>query len=178
MNNPALFRLPARLIRKHGTRDPFILAEKAGIHVMIRDFKSQKGAFSLILNVPFIFINGNMSEEMQRIVCAHELGHALLHRKLCRERANMAFYEMEMFNLKDTTEYEANLFAANLLIDTDELKDMIYQGYDIVSIASAMNVNVNLLAIKITEAKFDGVTVPFIPKKNFLGTIEDSAGSV
>ena len=74
----------------------------------------------------------------------------------------MAFYEMEMFNLKDTTEYEANLFAANLLIDTDELKDMIYQGYDIVSIASAMNVNVNLIAIKIVETKFDGVTAPFM----------------
>ena len=86
--------------------------------------------------------------------------------------------EWELFDIKDRTEYEANLFLANLLIDTGELKEMIYAGYDIVRIASVLEVNVNLVALKTAETKFDGVEVPFIPKKNFLGSITDRADSI
>ena len=79
MTNQDTYRIPARIIRKIGTRNPFVLAKELGVHVMMRnDFDRQKGAFAMVLNVPFIFINANLSKEMQRIVCAHELGHAML----------------------------------------------------------------------------------------------------
>ena len=59
------------------------------------------------------------------------------------------------------------------------LNELIYQGYDIVSIASFFEVNVNLVAIKVAaEIKSDDVRVPFIPRKNFLGTIDDRADSI
>ena len=84
MKNPAANLIPSKLISRYGTRDPFRICREKGIEVMFRDdFTGQKGAFSLMLNVPFIFINNNLSDEMKRIVCAHELGHAMLHRKLC-----------------------------------------------------------------------------------------------
>ena len=67
MTNQDTYLIPARIIRKTGTRNPFILAKELGVHVMMRnDFDRQKGAFAMVLNVPFIFINANLSKEMQR----------------------------------------------------------------------------------------------------------------
>ena len=68
MDNRA-FSLPRQLIRRFETRDPFEIAEKMGITVLIRsDFNRQKGAFAVIGNISFIFINGRLSEYMQRLV--------------------------------------------------------------------------------------------------------------
>ena len=182
MKNPAANLIPSKLISRYGTRDPFRICPEKGIEVMFRDdFTGQKGAFSLMLNVPFIFINNNLSDEMKRIVCAHELGHAMLHRKLCRQRKNQTIYEYEIFDIRSSTEYEANIFAANLLIDEHEMNEYMSYGYDIVQTARAMNLNVNLLLIKLHEMKDNEAllyTLPDLPKRNFLGTIGDNAGEL
>ena len=199
MKNPAANLIPSKLISRYGTRDPFRICREKGIEVMFRDdFTGQKGAFSLMLNVPFIFINNNLSDEMKRIVCAHELGHAMLHRKLCRQRKNQTIYEYEIFDIRSSTEYEANIFAANLLIDEREMNEYMSYGYDIVQTARAMNLNVNLLLIKLHEMKDNEAllytlpdlphemkdneallyTLPDLPKRNFLGTIGDNAGEL
>jgi Zn-dependent peptidase ImmA (M78 family) len=182
MKNPAANLIPSKLISRYGTRDPFRICREKGIEVMFRDdFTGQKGAFSLMLNVPFIFINNNLSDEMKRIVCAHELGHAMLHRKLCRQRKNQTIYEYEIFDIRNSTEYEANIFAANLLIDEREMNEYMSYGYDIVQTARAMNLNVNLLLIKLHEMKDNEAllyTLPDLPKRNFLGTIGDNAGEL
>ena len=182
MKNPAANLIPSKLISRYGTRDPFRICREKGIEIMYRDdFIGQKGAFSLMLNVPFIFINNNLSDEMKRIVCAHELGHAMLHRKLCRQRKNQTIYEYEIFDIRSSTEYEANIFAANLLIDEREMNEYMSYGYDIVQTARAMNLNVNLLLIKLHEMKDNEAllyTLPDLPKRNFLGTIGDNAGEL
>lgn len=182
MKNPAVNLIPTKLISRYGTRDPFRICREKGIEVMFRDdFTGQKGAFSLMLNIPFIFINNNLSDEMKRIVCAHELGHAMLHRKLCRQRKNQTIYEYEIFDIRSSTEYEANIFAANLLIDEREMNEYMSYGYDIVQTARAMNLNVNLLLIKLHEMKDNEAllyTLPDLPKRNFLGTIGDNAGEL
>jgi Zn-dependent peptidase ImmA (M78 family) len=182
MKNPAANLIPSKLISRYGTRDPFRICREKGIEVMFRDdFTGQKGAFSLMLNVPFIFINNNLSDEMKRIVCAHELGHAMLHRKLCRQRKNQTIYEYEIFDIRSSTEYEANIFVANLLIDEREMNEYMSYGYDIVQTARAMNLNVNLLLIKLHEMKDNEAllyTLPDLPKRNFLGTIGDNAGEL
>ena len=49
---------------------------------------------------------------MQRTVCAHELGHAVLH-----THANTPFLRKNTFFSVDKLEIEANTFAALLLID-------------------------------------------------------------
>ena len=182
MKNPAANLIPSKLISRYGTRDPFRICREKGIEIMYRDdFIGQKGAFSLMLNVPFIFINNNLSDEMKRIVCAHELGHAMLHRKLCRQRKNQTIYEYEIFDIRNSTEYEANIFAANLLIDEREMNEYMSYGYDIVQTARAMNLNVNLLLIKLHEMKDNEAllyTLPDLPKRNFLVTIGDNAGEL
>ena len=100
--------LPGRLARKYKSNDPFEIAEALDIEVLERsDFKRQKGAFKVILNNSFIFINANLSDEMKRLVCAHELGHALLHRSLGKSETGLM--EFELFDITSTTEYEARV---------------------------------------------------------------------
>ncbi len=172
MNNE-LFSLPGKLKKKYGTSDPFRLAEYLGFVVKFLDLKGTKGFCKKILNNYFIFINVNMSEEMQCMCCAHEIGHILLHKNYLSTPEYLM--HMELFDMRNRTEYEANLFAANLLIDDDELLRQIHAGHDIVATASSFGVNVNMLALKLAEMKKAGipVNVPFTPDRRFLGKIED-----
>ena len=142
--------MPRRLIRKFKCNDPFELAEALDIDVMERaDFKRQKGAFKVILNDSFIFINANLSDEMKRLVCAHELGHDQLHRSLAK---NNAIQEFMLYDMRSTPEYEANIVASEILLDTDEILEYIFH-YDYTSeqIARVMETDINLVALKIAH---------------------------
>lgn len=133
------FSIARKLIRKFKTRDPFAIARELGIEVLLRnDFKRQKGVFKVIANNAFIFINANLSEEMQALVCAHELGHALLHRSLGLQAG---LVEFEVFNITTQCEYDANVFAAALLLDDQELLETARDGYDVVQTARIMGTN-------------------------------------
>lgn len=59
-----------------------------------------------------------MDSPLFRVIVAHELGHALLHRK-----ENCAFIKNKTFLLTSGIEREANLFAAHLLIDNEMLQE-------------------------------------------------------
>lgn len=170
--------LPGSLIRKFRTRDPFQIASKLNITVKYISTKKQKGFCKIILNRKFIFINRNMSEQMQKMVCAHELGHLLLHRQILTEKSFLLDYEL--FDIRNDTEYEANVFAADLLIDEEDLSELTLAQTDIISAASALDVNVNLLMIKLIEMQKAGSVfhIPFTPDRKFLGRIADKADSL
>jgi Zn-dependent peptidase ImmA (M78 family) len=170
--------LPSSLVRRFHTRDPFQIAAGLDISVRYISTKRQKGFAKIILNRKFIFLNQNMSEQMQRMTCAHELGHLLLHRDVLTQKKFLLEYEL--FDIQNDTEYEANVFAANLLIDEDELYELLETGADPVSAASALNINVNLLMIKFIEMRKagSGFRIPFTPDRKFLGRIADKADSL
>lgn len=80
-------------------------------------------------------------------------------------------------NITNTTEYEANLFAASLLLDETIIEELISDGYDIVQIARQLGTNVNLLLLKLQQMNDDNrLRLPDMPDRNFLGTITDDAG--
>ena len=162
------------LAARYGTRDPFKIAGFLDISVKYISTRRQKGFSKIIDGCPFIFINRNMSEQMRRMTCAHELGHILLHRGILTDRSFLLEYEL--FDIQNRTEYEANAFAASLLIDRTELYELLSEESDLVSAASALDVNVNLLMIRMIE---DGLVqsraLPFLPDRKFLGKIRDAA---
>ena len=69
--------------------DPVALAE--AMHVRVRYFPlGDLRGFYLVLNdIPFIAIDRDIPEALQRVVCAHELGHHLLH----HEEASRGFFD-------------------------------------------------------------------------------------
>ena len=68
---------------------------------------------------------------------------------------------MEIFDITDVRELEANQFAANILIDDEELLVLLKEGYDVVRIASLLNVNVNMLMVKLLTMNKTGITLMF-----------------
>lgn len=113
-----------RLIRYYekttGSRDPMTIAKYIGIGVVIMPLGNIAGNYKLINRKRWIFINSNIPTESPffRVVMAHELGHALLHRK-----ESCAFITSKTLLLTTGIEKEANGFAAELLITAELLQD-------------------------------------------------------
>ncbi len=117
-----------RLIRYYerivGSRDPVRIAEYAGIRIAIIPLGEISGNYILIKRKRWIFVNDSIPKDSPifKVIVAHELGHAFLHRK-----ENCAFIKNRTLLLTSGIEREANLFAAYLLITDDMLAD--YAGY-------------------------------------------------
>ncbi len=146
--------LVASLCKRHGTRDPALLAERMGIHIYETELSRLKGMYRVILRRRCIFINANLDEDTRRLVLAHEIGHDCLHRDLAKGNGLQEFMLLDM---TARPEYEANCFAAALLLPDAEITELIYQyGYNAAQIASAMRTNVNLVALKIDSLRLRG----------------------
>ena len=158
-----------RLVRQHGTRDPFIIAKALNIHVIFDyDFKALKGMYKVIQRSRFIFINGNMSRRDQKTVCAHELGHDRFHRHFAKSGV---LQEFMLYDMKTRPEYEANIFASELLINDADILELVKEGRDICYIAAELGEDINLVLIKLDELRKQGydLKVPYRPQSDFLG---------
>ena len=57
-----------------------------------------------------------------------------------------------LYDMTRKPEYEANIVAAEILLDTDELLEYIYDyGYSSEQIAEAMQTDINLVALKVAH---------------------------
>ncbi|MEH7050594.1 ImmA/IrrE family metallo-endopeptidase [Bacillus pseudomycoides] len=103
------------IVAKYQTIDPFEIARQKNITVLYADLGNTLGFYNTYKRFKFIHINNQIDETIQRFVCAHELGHAVLHPK-----ANTPFLHNKTFFSVDRLEIEANTFAVELLL-TDEM---------------------------------------------------------
>lgn len=104
-----------KTVKKHGTTNPFEIAKRKDIIVLFEDLGNTLGFYNTYKRFKFIHINNKINETTQQFVCAHELGHAVLHPK-----ANTPFLRNQTFFSVDRLEIEANTFAVELLL-TDEM---------------------------------------------------------
>lgn len=106
------------LKQDYNTADPFELCEQMEIDVLfVRLPMHIKGFYCNIADCRIVYINNRLGESERRVVCAHELGHALLHTEL-----NIMFIN-HYTNLKTARyEQEADYFSACLLIDNSLLE--------------------------------------------------------
>lgn len=111
-------KLVSSYVRKYDTRNPFKLAEYLNIQVQIGNLGSCSGCYMFLKNHRCIFLNENLDERERTVVMAHELGHAIMHRK-----ENCYFIRNKTFLLTSKNEIEANSFAAELLISDDILEE-------------------------------------------------------
>lgn len=114
-------RLVARYVRRFNTTDPFEIADRLGVLYQIGNCKNA-GCYMFLKNHRYIFLSNQLEDSELRLVMAHELGHALLDRKI-----NCYFIRNKTLLSNSRLEHRANLFAAYLLISNDLLKE--YVGY-------------------------------------------------
>ncbi|MFL2104173.1 ImmA/IrrE family metallo-endopeptidase [Mycobacteroides abscessus] len=106
------------LVKKHDSRDPFIIAKELGIHIIFEPLGKINGYFNIMLDEKFIHINENMDEHQQMFTASHELGHALLHSDI-----NAMFLVENTYLSISEFENEANAFAIQLLISDDMVEE-------------------------------------------------------
>lgn len=104
------------LEKKYGTRDPYKLCKRLKINIIYMDLGEIKGIYKKVVTNKFIVINENLDRFCQKVVLAHELGHAVLH----HSKEIQALKDYDLFpRFSNQIEVEANTFAAELLIDGD-----------------------------------------------------------
>lgn len=159
MKSPCIYTLGDKLIRQCDTRDPFLIADQLGIHILFGDdFSPLKGMYRVIKRNRFIFINQNLNEPIQRLVCAHEVAHDQLHRPLGMSNG---LQEFTFYDMTSQPEYEANIVAADILLDSDEILEYIYiYHFSVDQIARAMYTDPNLVALKIRSLNHKGHSIP------------------
>lgn len=144
-----IYKKANSLVKQFGTNDPYGIAEGLGIIVDdTSDLNSLLGVFTYKWKHRIIMLHTRLCGHLRIMTGAHELGHAVLH---IDEAKQGALKEFSMFKLKTKTEYEANAFAAHLLIDDDDLLELAYSGYTVEQMASILEVFPQLVAIKIKE---------------------------
>lgn len=172
MTSQYIFDKANAIVKKAGTRNPHKIAQELGVDIYFSDeFEDLLGMYTVRSKKRAMVINNRMDEYLLKMVVAHELGHDTLHRD---EAKIGAMQEFVLFQMKDTKEYEANAFAAHLLIDTEEVLEMAYNGMDIASIASSFSVYINLMLIKFNELTRLGydLRMPMDTKGDFLKDIK------
>ena len=77
-----------------------------------------------------------------KYVCAHELGHALLHKDM-----SLGFFIENSMQVKNRYEIQADKFAAEILINY-EFNELGYSELNIDQISSTIRVPANLIRYK------------------------------
>ena len=153
-----------RLIAKYDTRNPYAIAGQLGIYVLNFDTPGTlKGMYSVIKRSRFIFVNESLDDDLRRFVCAHELGHDILHRKIIGQTP---VSDTNMYGNSSRMEYEANVFAATLLIDRKKVLKYAIDGRTSSEIAALLRVDVNLISIVIDQLIKEGYSLNTVSRKN------------
>ncbi len=58
-------------------------------------------------------------------------------------------------------EYEANIIATELLLDTRDVLDLVSDGYDVEQMARALSSDINLVALKLVHLRNEGYQLKF-----------------
>lgn len=130
----------SKLIKKFNTRDPFSIAKQLGIQVLFAELGSYYGCYIYLKRHHCIIINSQLDSLLQRLVMAHELGHAVLHKKVnCYFMRNKTLLNTSVF------EREANTFSAYLLISDDDIE----QCYTVNQLSAVAGVPEEIVKLRI-----------------------------
>ena len=160
-----------RLKKKYGESDPFALCEQMGIKLNYFPLGTAKdaikGFFLTDRRIKVITINSDLPYVIRRIITAHELGHAVLH----KNAGLHTFHDIGLFDESSMLEKDANLFAAELLLSDDDVFQTLNEDTTFFAAASILNVPVELLDFKFRVMKWKGYKMaepPVIARSKFL----------
>lgn len=101
------------LAETYNTTNPFEICDLLNIKIIYSNLGNEiKGFFQRTKEgYEIIHINTNLDENERKYICAHELGHAVMHTNL-----SIGFFIENTLQIKDKYEVQADKFAADLLM--------------------------------------------------------------
>lgn len=139
-------RVADALVRKYGTHDPFRIAREMGLLVIQTPLQGIRGFYQYVKRCGILYIDSGLGEREARFVCAHELGHALLHRG-----TNRIFMDTHTHFVVNRYEIEADRFAVDLLFDDDDLREFLEHPVQVA--ADCMGVSVALAQYRLQSVR-------------------------
>lgn len=134
------------LIELYGTNDVFELCDYLDINIIEKENLKFESYFNRNLyGDEFIYISNNLDIKKKRELIAHELGHAILHTDLA-----VAYYNNSLLN-KPKIEKEANEFAAELLVQDEDLNSCIFDNQTVEELAYCLEVSENVVKYKLKK---------------------------
>lgn len=111
-----------------GTYDPFLIAKRFNIKISVITLKGLSGISDISRSgQATIYLSSTLNSYAKKIVCAHELGHIFLHKDT----------ELNLFtvdgNKSSLSEYEANIFAMELMPHTKPINYFNYSREELQS---------------------------------------------
>ena len=130
-----------------------------------------KGFFLISRRMKHITINSDLPELLQKVVLSHELGHCVLH---ADSAASAPFHEVTLFDNTDHKEYEANIFAAELLLPDEQVLALLNDDLFFFDVAKKLCVPFEMLDFKFRVLKRKGYKVesPVVSQGDFLKKLE------
>jgi len=140
-----------------GTKNPYDLASYLDIGIREDELGSLKGYILFQSRIAIICINHKISEELKKVVICHEIGHYLYH----RDKRVSTFTESSIFLSNCKNEYEANMFAAEFLLDDNDTLEAIKSHGGFFEAAGALMVPPELLDMKLKTLKHKGYSFDY-----------------
>ena len=137
-------RIAESLVQKYKTRDPFRIAADRGYVVIRCSLNGIRGFYQHLKRRYVIYIHDELPEWEARFVCAHELGHIILHRG-----ENRIFTDTNTYFQSNRQEIEANRFALDLLYDDEDL--YFFTEYPVQLAADHMGVSIELAEYRLSS---------------------------
>ena len=130
------------LVQKHKTRNPFEILKGMNVIVLFVPLVDVRGFYQYFQRNNIIYINENLSESEKMFVCAHELGHMLMHKK-----ANCLYMDTHTNFNTNKYELEANKFAMELLLPDAELHQ--YQDLTLDQLSRMLGYSKSLIELRL-----------------------------
>jgi len=122
LHRNCIFEEVCKTIKKYKTRNPYELL--AAVNVDLREsysYQRLKGYCYIANRSKFVIINGLLTPAEKRIVAAHEAAHLILHKDLIK---TAPLRDFTLYDMTSSTEYEANLFTADFLIEDEKINEL------------------------------------------------------
>lgn len=132
------------LVRKHRSRNPIEIISGMNVIPVFIPLVGVRGFYQYFQRNNIIYIDENLPCHEQLFVCAHELGHMLLHRK-----ANALFMDSRTFLNGSRYEKEADSFAMYLLLDDEMLLE--YQNYTVDQLSRLWGYRKELIELRLKQ---------------------------
>lgn len=135
------------LITTYSTNDPYEICDYLDYIVLFVPLTGIRGFYQFYDGRDIVYIDNQLPDQVKKFVCAHELGHSLMHKD-----TNAIFLDTRTYLKASFYERQANQFAMNLLYphdsDFDDYRDLTIQ-----QTACCLNVSEDLVEYRLKEIK-------------------------
>lgn len=176
VNSDTISQIVKKLKSKYKEHDPLELCRSMKILISMMPMGtlegSCKGFFISRGRKKIITLNSDLQPALLRIIAAHELGHAVLHGSTF---GLSAFHDFGFWGMAAQQEYEANIFAAELLLEDEDVLDRLNDDITFFQAAAELQVPPELLDFKFRILKKKGYQIidpPLMATGNFLKRID------